>query len=187
MLVAPFLLILPSLVPTNIFSHLAGLSQLGVAVSSPSIDLQNTFLVLLEAIGVNLLYAFGRRKFTDIEKMRRYNAEMKAFREEMSAATKSGDKVKFERLKKKQQQMSKMQAEMSMQNLKPTLLFMIPLMGVYYIVSSFIKGAILAISPITIPLLITTIPIQLPFFWWYMICSFTFSGIISRLFGLTMD
>jgi uncharacterized membrane protein (DUF106 family) len=188
MLLAPFLVILssPTSVTTNLFGQLLSTAQIQVSPLIP-IDLQNTFLVLLEAIGVNLLYAVGRRKFTDIDKMKRYNSEMKAFREEMSAATKSGDKVKIERLKKKQQQMSKMQAEMSMQNLKPTLLFMVPLMGVYYLVSSFIKGAILAVSPIVIPLLITTIPIQLSFFWWYMICSFTFSGIISRLFGLTMD
>jgi len=155
--------------------------------SAISINLQNTALVLLEAVGVNLLYAVGRRKFTNIEKMRRYTAEMKAFREEMSAATKAGDKAKLERLKKKQQQMTKMQTEMSTENLKPTLLFMVPLMGVYYLVSSFIKGAILAVSPIAIPLLITSIPINLNFFWWYMICSFTFSGIITRLFGLSMD
>ncbi|HZW56370.1 MAG TPA: EMC3/TMCO1 family protein [Nitrososphaerales archaeon] len=147
----------------------------------------NTFLVVLEAIGVNLLYAVGRRKFTDIEKMRRYNAEMKAFREEMTAATKSGDKAKQEKLKKKQQQMQKMQAEMSMQNLKPSLLFMLPLMGVYYLMSNFFGLATLAMSPIVIPLIITSIPISLNFFWWYMICSFTFSGIISRLFGLTLD
>jgi len=186
MLLAP-LLFLASLVPSmaNFFTPVLTIIP---PVSTPvSIDLQNTAFVMLEAVGVNLLYAFGRRKFTDIEKMRRYNSEMKAFREEMSAATKSGDKVKIERMKKKQQQMTKMQAEMSMQNLKPTLLFMIPLMGVYYLVSHFIGGAILAVSPITIPLLITSIPIQLPFFWWYMICSFTFSGIVSRLFGLTMD
>ena len=156
-------------------------------IPSININLQNTALVLLEAVGVNLLYAVGRRKFTNIEKMRRYNTEMKAFREEMSAATKAGDKVKLERLKKKQTQMTKMNTEMMTENMKPTLLFMVPLMGVYYLVSNFIKGATLAVSPIAIPLLVTSIPINLNFFWWYMICSFTFSGIISRLFGLTMD
>ena len=198
MLLAPFLLILPTFATatTNLFVQLLGFAQIQFIVQPLSINLQNTVLVLLEAIGVNLLYAVGRRKFTDMEKMRRYNSEMKAFRQEMTAATKSGDKVKIERLKKKQQQMSKMQAEMSMQNLKPTLLFMVPLMGVYYLVSSFIKGAFLAVSPVVIPLIITQIPsagqpagavMGLNFFWWYMTCSFTFSGIISRLFGLTLD
>ncbi len=152
-----------------------------------SISLEQTFLVVLEALGVNCLYAVGRRKFTDIEKMRRYNAEMKAFRSEMSAAQKAGDKQKLEKLKKKQIQMQKMQAEMSMDNLKPTLLFMLPLLGVYYLVSSFIKNATLVISPIPFQLLNYGPPIEVPFFWWYMICSFTFSGMITRLFGLSLD
>jgi uncharacterized membrane protein (DUF106 family) len=155
------------------------------AMSSSS--LKFTGLVVLEAVGVNLIYAVGRLKLTDINKMRRYNAEMKAFRAEMSDAQKAGDKQKLERLKKKQAQMTKMQTEISMENFKPTLLFMLPLLGLYYLVRSFIGGAILAVSPIVIPLIITSIPINLSFFWWYMICSFTFSGIITRLFGLTMD
>ena len=157
-----------------------------------TISLEQTLLVILEALGVNCLYAVGRRKFTDIEKMRRYNAEMKAFRTEMSAAQKAGDKQKVDKLKKKQVQMQKMQAEISMDNMKPTLLFMLPLLGVYYLVSGFIKNATLVISPIPVgPFHIGPWSLgwnlEVPFFWWYMICSFTFSGILTRLFGLAMD
>jgi uncharacterized membrane protein (DUF106 family) len=158
-----------------------------VPVAPFTISLEQTMLVIFEALGVNCLYAVGRRKFTDIDKMRRYNAEMKAFRSEMSAAQKAGDKVKLDKLKKKQLQMQKMQAEMSMDNLKPTLLFMLPLLGVYYVVSSFIKNATLVVSPIPLQIFNYGPPIMVPFFWWYMICSFTFSGIITRLFGLSMD
>ncbi|MGA2876262.1 MAG: EMC3/TMCO1 family protein [Nitrososphaerales archaeon] len=152
------------------------------------IPLESTFLVICEAIGVNLLYAFGRRRFTNVEKMRRYNAEMKAFRSEMSEATKSGDKQKVEKLKKKQQQMQKMQAEISMDQMKPTLMFMVPLFGVYYLVRFFVGlNTILAIGPFPIQIDNIGPPIAINFFWWYFLCSFTFSGIISRLFGLTMD
>ena len=152
------------------------------------INLFKTGLIAFMAIGVNMIYAIGRLKLTDMNKIRRYTAEMKAFRAEMSAATKEGNKPKLERLKKKQQQMSKMQAEMSMQQLKPSLLFMIPLLGVYYLMQSFVgPQSILAISPVSIPLILTSLPMEMPFFWWYIICSFSFSGIISRVFGLTMD
>ncbi|MDA4112306.1 MAG: EMC3/TMCO1 family protein [Thaumarchaeota archaeon] len=167
---------------------LPSLSNAALQIASPvTISLSQTLLVVLEAIGVNCLYAVGRRKFTNIEKMRRVNAEMKAFRSEMSAAQKAGDKQKLEKLKKKQQQMQKMQAEMSMDNLKPTLLFMLPLLGVYYLVSSFIKNATLVIAPIPFQMFNYGPPIEVPFFWWYMICSFTFSGVITRLFGLSLD
>jgi len=172
-----------------LLSSLSGNSilQVPVAATPISISLEQTLLVILEALGVNCLYAVGRRKFTDIDKLRRYTNEMKAFRSEMSAAQKAGDKVKLDKLKKKQVQMQKMQAEMSMDQMKPTLLFMLPLLGVYYLVSSFIKNATLVISPIPLQLFNYGPPIEVPFFWWYMICSFTFSGMITRLFGLSMD
>ncbi|MHB8565985.1 MAG: EMC3/TMCO1 family protein [Nitrososphaerales archaeon] len=173
----------------------SGLSSLGslfqnttLAVSIPKIDLLNTALVALEAIGVNVLYAVGRRKFTNLEKMRRISSEMKAFRAELSAATKAGDKAKVEKLKKKQQQMQKMQMETTMDNFKPTLLFGLPLIGVYYLVSNFIGvNTILAISPIPIQIFGYGPSIAVNFFWWYFLCSFTFQTIITRLFGLTMD
>jgi uncharacterized membrane protein (DUF106 family) len=177
-----------------------------LTVPSPSIPISvnwvNVFLVVLMAIGVNLLYAVGRRKLTDVEKMRRYNFEMKAFRSEMTQAMRDGDKQKQEKLKKKQQQMNKMQMEMSKEQLKPTLLFMIPLWGIYFLMSSYIGGGLLAVLPIFIPYIAcsasslthcisstsfsASIP-WIPFFWWYMVCSFTFSTLINRLFGLTFD
>src|SRR5207245_664755 len=116
--------------------------------------------------------------------------EMKAFRSEMSAAVKEGNKQKQEKLKKKQQQMQKMQMEMSRENLKPTLLFTIPLFGVYFLVSNFINGAhvcVLALSPIQLGFPPIGFGLEMNFFWWYFICSFTFSGIMTRLFGLTFD
>lgn len=175
----------------HLIAYLVGLQTSATLLSTtgqaPVINLFNTALVVLMAVGVNLIYAIGRLKLTDMDKMRRYNSEMKAFRAEMSAAMKENNKQKQEKLKKKQQQMQKMQAEMSMQQLKPSLLFMLPLLGVYYLMQNYLGSAILAVSPVSIPLIVTTVPSVMPFFWWYIICSFSFSGIISRLFGLTFD
>ncbi len=156
-------------------------------IAPPKINWEDMFIVMGMALGVNLLYAVGRRKFTDIDKMRRYNAEMKAFRSEMTAAMKSGDKAKQEKLKKKQQQMNKMQMEMSKEQFKPTLLFMAPLWGLYYVMSTYVvqKTIYLVVFPFPTPFY--TIGPLLNFFWWYFICSFAFSGVISRLFGLTFD
>jgi uncharacterized membrane protein (DUF106 family) len=168
-----------------------------------SVNWEDIFLVVLMAIGVNLLYAVGRRKLTNVDKMRRYNFELKAFRSEMTQAMREGDKQKQEKMKKKQQQMNKMQMEMSKEQMKPTLLFMIPLWGVYFLMSSLVGGGLLVVLPIFIPYVACSssstvahcisatsfgaaVP-WMPFFWWYMICSFTFSTLINRLFGLTFD
>jgi uncharacterized membrane protein (DUF106 family) len=175
---------------------LTAVLSISASGSTVPINWVDTGLVVLMAVGVNLLYAVGRRKFTDIDKMRRYNAEMKAFRSEMTAAMRSGDKQKQEKLKKKQSQMNKMQMEMSKEQFKPTLLFMAPLWGLYYFMSTYVVPNTRNIDGHTVQIALAIFPFQLPFytigpiltfFWWYFICSFSFSGVISRLFGLTMD
>ncbi len=177
---------------TLVHAFFLSLTNVSSGVPHPSsVSWEGIFLVILMAVGVNLLYAVGRRKLTDVEKMRRYNLELKAFRSEMTQAMRGGDKQKQEKLKKKQQQMNKMQMEMSKEQLKPTLLFMIPLWGVYFLMQSLIGNGALVALPFFIPYIALTIngltvP-WMPFFWWYMICSFTFSTLINRLFGLTFD
>lgn len=171
--------------------------------SGVAVNWLDVFLVILMAIGVNLLYAVGRLKLTDVDKMRRYTQELKAFRSEMSQAMKSGDKQKQEKMKKKQQQMNKMQMEMSKEQMKPTFLFMIPLFGLYYLVNGYMNCNTLTFFcsaskpliavPIYVPYIfagmqIGTVLLALAPFWvWYFVCSFTFSTLINRLFGLTFD
>jgi uncharacterized membrane protein (DUF106 family) len=168
-------------------SLLGSIASTALATGAITVNWQDMLIVMGMAVGVNLLYAVGRRKFTDIDKMRRYNAEMKAFRSEMSAAMRSGDKQKQEKLKKKQQQMNKMQMEMSKEQFKPTLLFMAPLWGLYYVMSTYIVQRTVPLAVFPFPLPFYQIGPVLNFFWWYFICSFAFSGVISRLFGLTFD
>lgn len=171
------------------------LSSRGSSPSTQLVDWTKVFLVIMMAIGVNLLYAVGRLKLTDVDKMRRYTQELKAFRSEMTQAMRDGDKQKQEKMKRKQQQMNKMQMEMSREQMKPTFLFMIPLFGLYYLVSGYMNcNTLTFICSHSLPLI--TVPIYIPYifatptmpFWvWYFVCSFTFSTLINRLFGLTFD
>jgi uncharacterized membrane protein (DUF106 family) len=175
----------------------------GGSPSPTQVDWLKILLVVVMAIGVNLLYAVGRLKLTDVDKMRRYTQELKAFRGEMSQAMREGDKQKQDKMKKKQQQMNKMQMEMSKEQMKPTFLFMIPLFGLYYLVNGYMNcNALTFFCSVSKPLI--TVPIYIPYifagmtiggaliavmpFWvWYFVCSFTFSTLINRLFGLTFD
>lgn len=190
--------VLPTMIPANNLLHLAFLASVTTTTGLGSVDWLNILLVVLMSVGVNLVYAVARRKLTDVEKMRRYNMELKAFRSEMTQAMKDGDKQKQEKLKKKQQQVNKMQMEMSKEQLKPTLLFFAPLLVVYYLMNGYINCGYLTFlvtkscpmhplvaAPVYIPY-IFAVP-MVPFWVWYFICSFTFSTVINRLFGLTFD
>lgn len=143
-----------------------------------------TLVIVAMALGVNLLYAVGRRLLTDVERSKRMQAELRAYHKELREAVLKRDKAKEERLKKKKRQMDEMQMKLTFENLKVTGLFIIPLMALWWIMQGIVGGGVVALSPIPINLLLFVIPPELNFFWWYIISSFAFSGVITRALGV---
>jgi uncharacterized membrane protein (DUF106 family) len=87
--------------------------------------------------------------------------------------------------------MDKLQAKLAADNLKVTFLFFIPLLLLWWFVNSVVGPGTVAISPIPIPIPLGAnfgpIGPELNLFWWYMISSFAFSGVITKIFGLSLD
>jgi len=139
------------------------------------------------ALGVNLLYSVGRRLLTDVERSKRIQAELRAYQKELRDTILKRDKVKEEKLRKKKKHMDQLQMKVTMENLRVMLLFFIPLMALWWLVSGIVGGeSVVALSPIPITLIPDYFVIgpNLNFFWWYMIASFALSGVISRAFGV---
>jgi uncharacterized membrane protein (DUF106 family) len=151
----------------------------------------STFIVIAMALGVNILYAIGRRLLTNVEQMKRIQAELREYQKELQEAILTKNKAKEEKLMKKKPQMDKLQAKLASDNLKVTFLFLIPLMLLWWLVNSIIGAGTVAISPVPIPIPLGAnfgpIGPELNIFWWYMISSFAFSGMITKLFGLSLD
>lgn len=139
------------------------------------------------SVGVNLLFAVGRRRLTDVEKTKRSQAELKEFNRELREALRSKNKSKEEKLLKRKKQMDGLQAKLMMDNFKVSILFFIPLIGLWWLVSGIVGYDVeVARSPIVIDLLFIRIGPQLNLFWWYMITSFAFSGIITKATGTSL-
>lgn len=148
----------------------------------------STIIVVSMALGVNVLFAVGRRIFTNVERAKRWRVEAKEFRAEQRQAILSKDKKKEEKLKKKEKTIREMEMKMSMESLKVSMLFFVPLLLLWWLVSGILgANTIVALSPIAIPLLVVTIQPELNFWWFYLISSFAFSSIITKLFGVGLD
>ena len=156
----------------------------------------STILVTSTALFLNIVSNLATRKLTDIKKFKRVRAETSAFRKELMEATKSRNQAKIAKLKKKEKKMRELEAKTSMERMRPMLFFWIPFIAIYYLLTNFLGGinTIVAISPFTINLGFVNIGqiglegiFGLSIFWWYFISSFAFSGIISKLFGTSMD
>ena len=116
-------------------------------------------LILLIAVGLQALYAWLRRKMTDQGKMKRIMNETKDWRKQYMDAMRKKDKELIDKLKKKQQYVNKMQMEMMQMNFKPMIVFMIPMLIIWWAFLPAVFGNTVAISPISLNILGDFMPI----------------------------
>jgi len=130
----------------------------------------------------------GRRFLTDVKRSRQVRLEVQQYRSELREAIMRKDKAKEEKLRKKEKQIREMEMRSSLENLKVSMLFALPLLGLWYLLSSIIGlNSVVAHSPIPIPLLFIEIPAKMTLWWWYLISSFAFSSVVSKALGVSMD
>jgi uncharacterized membrane protein (DUF106 family) len=160
------------------------------------------FAAALIAIGMNIAFALLRKKTTDIEKMNKVMKETNEWRKQYTDAIKKQDKARVAELKKKQAYVNKMSMEMQQQQMRPMLIYMVPSFMLWIFVFPAIFGQTVAISPIEIPWIMcgeqnVKTDTQLDekgdpkgacsvrgevYLWgWFLITSFAFSGIISKV------
>ena len=161
----------------------------------------------LIAVGMNYAFALLRKKTTDIGKMSRVMKETNEWRKQYTEAIRKQDKIRVEELKKKQAYVNKMTMEMQQQQMRPMLIYMMPSFLLWIFVFPSVFGATTAISPIQIPWLMCSddnvkldqqvdkagqargacnVPGEVFLWGWFLITSFAFSGIISKITGTAM-
>jgi uncharacterized membrane protein (DUF106 family) len=161
----------------------------------------------LISIGMNYAFAMLRKRTTDMGKMTKVMKETSEWRKQYTDAIRKQDKVRVEELKKKQAYVNKMTMEMQQQQMRPMLIYMMPSFLLWIFVFPSIFGATTAISPIHIPFIMCSdenvnldqqvdksgqpkgacsVPGEVFLWGWFLITSFAFSGIISKITGTSM-
>jgi len=145
---------------------------------------ESTFLILGIALGLSLITNAANRFLVDIEKMKSITKEVSAWRKELDKAKKTNDKQLMAKVMKKQQAIMQLQSKMSWDRMKVSFLFLAPFWIVWAVLSGFFGQTIVAASPFTFPWLISD---QLPFFSWYILCSFASGLPLSRILGINPE
>ena len=159
-------------------------------------------VVALISIGMNFAMAMLRKRTTDIGKMNRVMKETNEWRKQYTDAIKKKDNARIEELRKRQAYVNKMSMEMQQQQMRPMLIYMLPSFMLWIFVFPTVFGATTALSPIHIPFIMCgdenvktdsqllrngehkgscLIPGQVFLWGWFLITSFAFSGIISKI------
>ena len=161
----------------------------------------------LISIGLNFAFAMLRKKTTDMGKMTKVMKETNEWRKQYTGAIRKQDKVRVEELKKKQAYVNKMTMEMQQQQMRPMLIYMMPSFLLWIFVFPSIFGATVALSPLHFPWITCSdqnvkldqqvdnsgqlkgacsVPGEVFLWGWFLITSFAFSGIISKITGTSM-
>lgn len=141
---------------------------------------QSTLFTVGIAIALGLMSSTAAKLLVDYDMVKNSMREFTAWRKEMDKARKANDNKTVEKLMKKQQAMTKLQARASMEQFKVTAVTFVPFLLLWYLLSAVFGGHIVAFSPFPLPLVGT----QLNFVSWYFLSSFAVNFPMMKLFGI---
>jgi uncharacterized membrane protein (DUF106 family) len=116
-------------------------------------------LVSIIAIALQFLYALIRLKLTDLNRLRKIMDEVSEWRKEYMNAIRKQDKEKVEKLREKQNYINKLNMEVMQLNFRPMMIFMVPMLIVWWVILPQIFSYTVAVSPISLNILGDLIPI----------------------------
>jgi len=143
----------------------------------------STLMTLAIAGTLAVISTAANRLLVDVKHVAQVTREVNAWRKEFEKARKSNDKQLLAKVTKKQQAMMKLQSRVAFDRMKVSFVFILPFWAVWIVLSSFFGEHVVAFSPIQIPFVGT----NLTFFYWYLICSFTFSLPLTRISGVNPE
>jgi uncharacterized membrane protein (DUF106 family) len=121
--------------------------------------LTSAILVSIIAIALQFLYAFLRLKLTDLQKLKRAMKEVNEWRREYMDAIRKQDKNRIEKLKEKQEYMNRLNMEVMRMNFRPMMVFMVPMLIIWWVILPQVFGHTVAVSPISLNILGDLMPI----------------------------
>ncbi|MBA7703123.1 hypothetical protein ES703_111905 [subsurface metagenome] len=159
-----------------------------------------TLVVLFISLCMSFLSSFINSRFMPKEHrqkvkklQRKISALTKEKKENMKQAKSTGDKKLLRKAQKQEKQLLSLQSQSLSLTTKQFRVFPIT-MGLFFAVWLLLTGSILGFklfnSPFMGPDPVAYLPwfggvMPLSLFYWYLICSFLFGSLFSRIFGLT--
>jgi len=154
-------------------------------------DLYNTpafygFVVFLVAFFMSLSSILLRLKFAHPREYAKFQEELRSWNSDKERAKKTGDKKLSAQLKKQEKRISQIQTKMMKGSLINMVVTLALFFAIWQVLSSYLLNKTVAYAPFFIPYItVESGPFyEMPFFFWYLICSFFSSTLLQRVFGM---
>lgn len=147
-------------------------------MSFPPIELpySTTFVLLLAAL-LTFITSLVNRLLTNREQLASWRKQISEWQKEFNEARKSGDKKELEKAMRKQKQIMQIQSKMFTQQMKVSLIFIVPFFLFWTWLNGVYAGQTVAY--------LTGFG-KLSVFYWYLLCSLAFGTIFSHVLGIGM-
>jgi uncharacterized membrane protein (DUF106 family) len=155
--------------------------------------------IVAVSVTITSISQLATRRFTDVKRQKRYQAEVKQYQEMEKAAQKSGNEKLLKKVKRRKAYIDRIQREMMTQRCKPSLMFMVPFLLVYTLMRNFYLDPVTGLDRIVVvlPFNIANVPLLpwamvggpvtggfgMTFFGFYFLVGLGMSGILQRVFG----
>jgi len=142
-----------------------------------------TLAIMSISLVLGFITSFIGVRSMDLDQYKRLMIESSRARKELMDATRSGNQRRIDKAQKKQNELMQQQSKISMDRMRSSMLFTVPMLLVWPTLNRFFGDTVVANFPFDFPY----IPRELKFIQWYLICSFSMNVILNRLFGLTFE
>ena len=151
----------------------------------------STLFILCLSSSISLATSLVNRRFVDRKQINTWNREISNWRTDFNNAKKSDDKKLLAKVQKQESRIMALQGKLFKQQMKPSLISMIPLLLIWLAFTGRILAWQLFTTPFTgggtvafMPWLDGPIPLSL--IYWYILCSISSSTLIQRLLGISV-
>ncbi len=149
---------------------------------------QSEFIVLGAALLLSLIAMGANRFLVNYRMVANYRREYMTWMNAVRKARKDGDEKQLDKLMRRQSAVMKMSSRATLEQLKTYPITIVPFYLIYAVLGAAFGSAAIAFAPFALPFAGTTAAggaSVLSLFFWYLICSFSLSIPLSRIFGVS--
>ncbi len=170
-------------VEENIFALRADVLRAAslIGISLPPLYAYSLFILLGVGVVVSLFVTLLNKRLVNWDFVRENKAKISEFQKELREARSKKDMKQMHKLQQRQSEIMKLQGKMFKQTMKPTIIYIIPLLLVWTILLNVYSGWVVAWLPFSIDLPIFGRLVAFGVGWWYFITYLGISQIFRKI------